>query len=62
MGNMWTSAQMCEWLKTQDHSNAQWPAIQARMKQIALYTLLGSQDTIDKRNRSFELFGYVAFS
>lgn len=59
-GNMWTSAQMSAWLKeTQDSPSAQWPAIQARMKQIALYTLLGAQDTIDKRNRSFELFGYA---
>ena len=59
-GNMWTSAQMSEWLKeTQDSPVAQWPAIQQRMKQIALYTLLGAQDTVDKRNRSFELFGYM---
>lgn len=60
-GNMWTSAQMSEWLKeTHDSPGAQWPAIQARMKQIALYTLIGAQDIVDKRNRSFELFGYVS--
>ena len=49
---------MSEWLKeTHDHPGAQWPVIQQRMKQIALNTLLAAQDTVDKRNRSFELFG-----
>lgn len=53
---MWTSAQFADWLRETDAPCA-WPALQARMKQIVLYTLLGAQDTIDKRPRSFELFG-----
>jgi hypothetical protein len=57
-GNMWTSDQIAKWLKeTQSSPSAQWPVIQARMKQIALYTLIGAQDKIDGRSRSFELFG-----
>eukprot|EP00892_Ulva_mutabilis_P008450 jgi/Ulvmu1/5978/UM026_0102.1 len=56
-GNMWTSAQFAEWLQATD-APAAWPALQNRMKQIVMHTLVGAQDTIDKRARSFELFGY----
>jgi hypothetical protein len=56
-GNMWTSAQLSEWLQAAHGGGEQWPALQMRMKQIVLNTLLGSQDIIDKRSRSFELFG-----
>ena len=55
-GNMWTSAQFAEWLQATGAPRA-WPALQDRMKQIVMHTLVGAQDTIDKRARSFELFG-----
>jgi hypothetical protein len=34
-----------------------WANIQRRMKQEVLYTLVSAADTIDRRPRSFELFG-----
>jgi hypothetical protein len=37
-----------------------WARIQRRMKQEVLYTLVSAAGTIDRRARSFELFGYAS--
>jgi hypothetical protein len=59
-GNMWTSDQFTKYLEPMHGANAFRDKIQARMKQLVLYTLVGSQDIIDHRPKSFELFGCVS--